>query len=96
METRDIAWNFFKTHFAEIDKKAGGGLGGGYGGIASVFCSESAKQDLTDWFKQHPDPTPRAFNRGMERLNDCLRIQQEQGAKLSSWLNERATSGAGQ
>ncbi len=95
-DTRELAWNFFKTHFAEIDKKSGGGLGGGFGGLAGVFCSESAKQDLTEWFKQHPDPTPRGFRRGMERLNDCLRIQQDQGAKLSTWLKEHAGANSGQ
>lgn len=95
-ETRDLSWNFFKTHFAEIDKKAGGGLGGGYGGLASVFCSEEAKADVQQWFTQHPDPTPRGFQRGMERLNDCVRIRQDQGPKLSTWLSQHASGAAGQ
>jgi aminopeptidase N/puromycin-sensitive aminopeptidase len=95
-DTRPLAWNFFKTHFAEIDKKSGGGLGGGYGGLASSFCSEDAKQDVQQWFTQHPDPTPRGFQRGMERLNDCLRIRQEQGPKLSGWLKEHAAASTGQ
>ena len=95
-DTRGLAWNWFKTHFAEIDKKSGGGLGGGYGGLASVFCSAQDKDDVQLWFAQHPDPTPRAFRAGMERLNSCMRIQQDQGPKLADWLKQHAGSGAGQ
>jgi aminopeptidase N/puromycin-sensitive aminopeptidase len=95
-ETRDQGWKFFKTHFAEIDKKSGGGLLGGYGGLASVFCSAQDKQDVEQWFKEHPDPTPRSFRRGMERLNDCMRIQQNQGPKLADWLKQHAGSATGQ
>jgi len=91
-ETRDLTWNFFKSHFAEIDKKSGGGLGGGFGGLAGAFCSESAKQDVQQWFQQHPDPTPRAFRRGMERLNSCIRIRQDQGPRLAEWLKQHSTS----
>lgn len=89
-ETREMAWNFFKSHFAEIDKKSGGGLGGGFGGFVSFFCSANDKQDLQQWFQQHPDPTPRAFRLGMERLNDCIRTRQEQAPKLAGWLQQHA------
>ena len=96
-DTREVAWNFFKTHFAEIEKKSAGGLGGGFGGVAGMFCSEQAKQDVQQWFKEHPDPgSQRGFLRGMERLNDCMRIQQTQGPKLNDWLKEHATSAPGQ
>ncbi|MGH9521138.1 MAG: M1 family metallopeptidase [Terriglobales bacterium] len=91
-ETRELAWDFFKSHFADIDKKSGGGLGGGFGGLAGVFCSEQAKQDLQNWFQQHPDPTPRAFRSGMERLNTCIRIRQDQGPKLADWLKQHAAN----
>jgi aminopeptidase N len=91
-ETRDIAWNFFKTNFTELNKKSGGGLGGGWGGLASSFCSENSKQDLQQWFTQHPDPTPRALRRGMERLNDCMRIQQTQSPKIETWLSQHAAA----
>ncbi len=92
-ETRAQAWNFFKSHWPEIDQKSGGGLGGGFGGVAGVFCSAEAKQDLQDWFAKHPDPgSNRRLRMGMERLDDCVRLKQTQETNLSSWLKEHATT----
>jgi aminopeptidase N len=91
-ETRDLAWSFFKSHFTQIDEKSGGGLGSGFGGLASAFCSDQAAQDLQQWFAQHPDPTPRAFRMGMERLKQCVRIHQEQGPKLAEWVRQHSTT----
>ncbi|MGB9106271.1 MAG: M1 family aminopeptidase, partial [Terriglobales bacterium] len=69
-ETRDLTWAYFKSHWAEIQKKVGASLGFGFGGLASVFCSEQAKQDVQQWFAQHPDPGgPRALRQGLERLD---------------------------
>ncbi|MFI5104856.1 MAG: M1 family aminopeptidase, partial [Terriglobales bacterium] len=45
-ETRDLAWTYYKTHWPEIQKKVGASLGFGFGGLAGVFCSEQAKQDV--------------------------------------------------
>ena len=91
-ETRELAWSFFKSHFPQIQKKSAGGLGGGFGGLAGAFCSEQAKQDLQQWFSQHPDPTPRAFRSAMERLNTCVRIREDQGPKLADWLKQHGSS----
>ena len=91
-ETRDLAWSFFQSHFPEIEKKSANGLGAGFGGIAGAFCSDQAKQQLQTWFQQHPDPTMRAFRVGIERLNTCIRIRQDQGPKLADWLKQHASS----
>src|SRR5438045_5524236 len=48
-ETRELAWTYFKSHWPEIEKKIGNALGFGFGGLASAFCSEQAKQDVQQW-----------------------------------------------
>ena len=97
-ETRDQAWTFFKSHWPEIQKKVGAGLGFGFGGLAGVFCSESARQDVQQWFAQHPDPGgPRELRQGLEQLDGCVRIRNLQGPNLASWLKQHkgaATQGA--
>jgi aminopeptidase N len=94
-DTRELAWNYFKAHWPEIEKTSGG-LGMAFGGMAGVFCSADARQEVQQWFAAHPDPGgPRSLRMGMERLNDCVRFKDSQGANLSNWLKQRGTS-AGQ
>lgn len=94
-EKRDLTWAYFKSHWAEIQKKAGASLGFGFGGLAASFCSEQAKQDVQQWFAQHPDPGgPRALRQGLERLDTCVRIRNMQGPNLASWLKEHAGAAA--
>jgi aminopeptidase N len=94
-EMRDLAWVYFKSHWAEIEKKVGASLGFGCGGLAASFCSEQAKQDVQQWFAQHSDPgEPRALRQGLERLDTCLRIRNTQGPNLASWLKEHAGAAA--
>ncbi len=94
-ETRDLTWAYFKSHWPEIQKKAGAAVGFGFGGLASSFCSEQAKQDVQQWFAQHPDPGgPRALRQGLERLDTCVRIRHTQGPNLASWLKEHTGAAA--
>ncbi|MFI5110070.1 MAG: ERAP1-like C-terminal domain-containing protein, partial [Terriglobales bacterium] len=90
-EKRDLTWAYFKSHWAEIQKKVGGSLGFGFGGLAGRFCSEQAKQDVQQWFAEHPDRGgPRALRQGLERLDTCVRVRNTQGPNLASWLKEHA------
>ncbi len=92
-DNQQLAWKFFKTHFDEIQKKSGGGLGSGFGFVASFFCSAEARQEVQQWFAQHPDRSPRPLQQGLERLDDCIRIKQLQGENLSNWLKQHGSTG---
>jgi hypothetical protein len=86
---QQFAWDFMKSHWSELQKKSAGGFGQGFGGLAGTFCSAEARQDLQQWFQQHPDPgSNRGLRLGMERLNDCVRLKEQQGGNLSSWLRQ--------
>ncbi|HET7185064.1 MAG TPA: M1 family metallopeptidase [Terriglobales bacterium] len=92
-ETRDMAWSFFKSHWPEVEKKFGATVGFGFGGLASVFCSEQAKQDVQQWFAQHPDPGgPRALRQGLERIDGCIRVRNTQSTVLATWLKEHGSA----
>ncbi len=94
-QTRELAWDYFKSHWPEIDKKIGSTFSFGFGGLAAAFCSEQAKQDVQQWFAQHPDPGgPRALRQGLERLDTCVRVRNTQGAKLASWLKQNSGAAA--
>ncbi len=95
-DTQDLAWNFLKTHWDEVQKKSGGGLGGGFGFVASFFCTAEARQDVQQWFAQHPDPGgDRQLRQGLERLDDCVRMRKTQSENLSNWLKQHGST-AGQ
>jgi aminopeptidase N len=94
-EKRDMTWAYFKSHWPELQKKVGASLGFGFGGLAGSFCSEQARQDVQQWFTQHPDPGgPRALRQGLERLDACVRVRNTQGPNLASWLKEHAGAAA--
>jgi hypothetical protein len=92
-ETRDLAWTYLKSHWAEMETKIGGGLGFGFGGLAGAFCSAEEKQDVLRWFAQHPDPGgSRPLHQGLERLDSCVRMKNAQGQNLASWLKQHGTA----
>ncbi len=93
-ETRDVTWTYFKSHWPEIDKKFGSTLAGfGFATIANGFCSEQAKQDVQQWFAQHPDPGgPRSLRQAVERIDTCVRVRNMQGPTLAAWLKQQGSA----
>jgi aminopeptidase N len=93
-ETREIAWTYFKSHWPQIQKKLGSTLAGfGFASMASGFCSEQAKQDVQQWFAQHPDPGgPRALRQASERIDACVRVRNLQGPTLAGWLQHQGST----
>ncbi|MGZ4812649.1 MAG: hypothetical protein ACXVZI_07760, partial [Terriglobales bacterium] len=80
-------------HWPEVEKKFGATVGFGFGGLASVFCSEQAKQDVQQWFAQHPDPGgPSALRQGLERIDACMRVRNTQSTVLATWLKEHVSA----
>jgi aminopeptidase N len=96
-KTRDLAWEFVRQHYDEINKKTGGGLGGIYVflGIAESFCDAQKRDEVVQFFQQHPMPgTERNQKEAVESINSCIALRDQQQTKLSAWLKENSKSDA--
>ncbi len=92
-DTRDLAWAYLKAHWTEMENKLGQGLGYGMGMLAGVFCRAEERQDVEQWFAQHPDlGGSRPLRQGLERADTCIRMKATQGQNLASWLRGQGTA----
>jgi aminopeptidase N len=95
--TSDLAWNFMREHYPEIDKKTGSGLGGEYLfiGAASSLCDARKREEVEQFFQQHPLPgTERNQKEAIESITSCIALRDQQQAKLSAWLKQNASAHA--
>jgi puromycin-sensitive aminopeptidase len=99
MENRagsDLAWNFVKTHWNELVKKAGGGIAGAapfaLGGSDS-FCDAQKRDDLKNFYESHPIPgSERQFHAVQESINYCIELKQRQEQPLAEWLQKNTVA----
>jgi len=94
--SQQATWDFMRTHFTELQKKTGGGLGGAgiflFGGQA--FCSPQRASELQEFFQQHPFPgTERNQRQAQEQIQACIELREQQQPKLAAWLEARPSGG---
>src|SRR5579864_3678630 len=86
------AWELLKLHFKELQAKAGadiGGGGGGFVGIAGVFCDAKMRDESQEFFAaQHIPGTERPLQNARDRVNSCIALRSLQQANLSAYLNK--------
>jgi aminopeptidase N/puromycin-sensitive aminopeptidase len=99
MENRagsDLAWNFVKTHWNELVKKAGGGIEGAAPFALSgsdSFCDAQKRDDLKNFYESHPIPgSERQFRAVQESINYCIELKQRQEQPLAEWLQKNTVA----
>jgi aminopeptidase N len=91
--SQDAAWSFMRTHFDDLMKKTGGGLGGVgiflYG--AQEFCDAQKAAEVKQFFEQHPFPgTERNQKQAIESIDNCVSLRDQQQGNLSAWLKQQS------
>jgi aminopeptidase N len=97
---RQLAWDFIKQHWAEVDAKLSNYSEGGIVGITGVFCDTAKRDEVEQFFTSHKVPaSDRTLKLTLESINTCSDVRAHQGPKLQSWLQlhsgSAATGGAG-
>jgi hypothetical protein len=92
----DLAWNFVKTHWNDLAKKAGGGIEGAapvaFGGTGS-FCDAQKRDDVKNFYDAHPIPgAERQFKGIQESINYCIELKQRQEQPLAEWLQKNTVA----
>jgi aminopeptidase N/puromycin-sensitive aminopeptidase len=92
----DLAWNFVKSHWDDLSKKAGGSIAGAgpvaFGGTGS-FCDTRKRDDVKSFYESHPIPgMERQFKALQESINYCIELKQRQGQQLAEWLQKNTVA----
>ena len=95
MENRkggDLAWNFVKSHWDDLTKKAGGSIAGAapfaFGAVDS-FCTPEKRDEVKAFYDSHQIPgSERQFRASQERINYCIDLKQRQQRPLAEWLQK--------
>jgi len=89
------AWDFVRSHWAEVQKAGGPFAGGSIQRGASYFCDAAMKNEAQDFFAAHPsDAAERTFKQSMEKVQNCIDLKAAQSGRLAAWLEKRGGGSA--
>ena len=94
-KNRDLTWKFIQDNWNEVKKEFTPEMGSVLVGATSVFCSESARDDVSQFFSTHKVPAAdQALKHAIERINGCIELRNLQEPQLKSWLATEGKSSA--
>jgi len=88
---RRRAWSFVRSNWTTLDQRlrtfnAGAILARG----ASAFCDAATRDELRTFFSTRRLPgSSGAFNQTLERVDNCIALQERQTGAVGSWLASR-------
>jgi aminopeptidase N/puromycin-sensitive aminopeptidase len=89
-----LAWNFVRQHWPEIEKAGGPFASAQVVGATSVFCDTASREQVTEFFTAHKvAAAERTYKQSIERINNCVDLKSQQETKLASWLGQHGNAG---
>ncbi|PYX88048.1 MAG: hypothetical protein DMG68_09715, partial [Acidobacteria bacterium] len=96
METRSsekLAWEFTRNHWERIEKIMGGYNTGGLVATTGSFCDPGMRDQVRQFFTQHPVPAAeRSLRQAEEKVNYCIDLKRYQSPALESWLESNGAA----
>jgi aminopeptidase N len=93
---RSTAWSFIREHWPQVEAKLTNFSTGSVISSAAQFCDSSARDEVQQFFAQHPIPgTDRTLKQSLESINLCIDLRQQQQGNLASWLLNQNVSASG-
>ena len=90
-DTQDQAWDFIRQHWPQVQARLTNFSATAVVNGAENFCDASHKQQVQDFFSQHPIPAAqRALNQTLEFIGNCVDLKAQQAPKLASWLQQQS------
>jgi len=97
---RDIAWQWIKSHWAEVESKITMSSGGDIVGSTQSFCDARHRDEVQQFFAEHKVPSAeRLLKQSSEHINSCISLREHQQGNLAAWLGKQsgaAVAGKGQ
>jgi aminopeptidase N len=80
-----LAWDFARQHWEEINSKPPGKAGGRILTSASVFCDATHAEEVRDFFTQKKSDEG-AIRRAAEDINSCAEVKSRQQPNVVTWF----------
>jgi aminopeptidase N/puromycin-sensitive aminopeptidase len=94
-EVSQIAWQWVKEHWPEVEKKTTTASGANIVAATSGFCDPESRDDVQHFFQEHKVPSSeRALRQVVENVNACISFRSHQQKNLASWLGQHSGSTA--
>ena len=91
---QQLAWDFIRQHWSEIEKAGGPFASAQVVGATSVFCDAGLRDQVTEFFSAHKvAAAERTYKQSIERINNCVDLKTQQEQQLASWLGHRGNAG---
>jgi aminopeptidase N len=91
---QQLAWDFVRQHWTEIEKAGGPFASAQVVGATSVFCDAGSRDQVTEFFTAHKvAAAERTYKQSIERINNCADLKSQQESLLASWLGQHGTAG---
>jgi len=88
-EVHQIAWQWVKEHWPEVEKKITMSSGAGIVGATRNFCDAESRDDVQKFFTEHKvASSERALRQVEENVNACISYRDHQQKNLTSWLGQ--------
>ena len=86
--SRDLTWDYIKSHWTTVVKKVGGFLGmPTIAGPLGSYCSADKSADIKAFFDAHPVPdAARTLQQTYERIATCIAVDARQSPAFTRWL----------
>jgi aminopeptidase N len=90
---RQLAWDFVRGHWAELNKVGGGFTRGAVVAATSAFCDTGMQEQVQDFFAAHTVPSAeRTLKQSLESIHNCADLKSRQTSQLSAWLQQRGSA----
>jgi len=90
---RELTWKFIQDHWDEVKKEFTPEMGSVLVGATSAFCSESDRDNVSQFFSTHKVPAAdQTLKHSIERINGCIELRNLQEPNLRSWLESQSRS----
>jgi aminopeptidase N len=90
-----LAWDFVRSHWAEVEKAGGPFASAQVVNSAGSFCDAGLRDEVKDFFSTHKvAAAERSFGQSMERINNCVDLKTQQSPQLASWLQNNGGGAA--
>jgi len=92
-QNRELTWKFIQNNWDEVKKEFTPEMGSVLVGATSAFCSEQARDDVSQFFSTHKVPAAdQTLKHSIERINGCIELRNLQEPNLRSWLQTQSRS----
>ena len=91
-ETQDLAWQYLEQHWPAVSRKLTVNAGTRIVEAAGSFCSAAKRDEVKQFFTEHPVASDRALQRTLESISGCVRLREAQEPRLRHWLDLHAAT----